>query len=74
MMPPKASGNAPADDLDDLFNYDVNPEDVFRPFDTSLDVPSAPQKDEPHKADLGIDEEIKPIRKRKPAPKLDEDR
>ncbi len=66
-----------ADDLDDLFNYDVG--DAFRDVDTNIDV-SAPQepasgaRGKENVADLGIDEEIKVIKKRAPVPKLDENR
>ena len=71
----ETSGNAPADELDDLFNYDVDPDDPFRPSDTTLQTAAASkQPQDAPKADLGIDEEIKPIRRRTPIPKLDQDR
>ena len=71
---------APAvDDLDDLFNYDVGVEDVFRDVDTNMDVITST---EPRRGNdksntgvgLGIDEEIKVSRKRRPIAKLDEAR
>ena len=68
---------APADDLDDLFDYDVG--DVFRDVDTNMDIPASgksigrPEAKE-NGAGLGIDEEIKVTKKRAPVPKLDEDR
>ena len=66
-----------ADELDDLFDYDVG--DVFRNVDTNIDV-STPQKSvtkiegRENLAGLGIDQEIKVIKKRAPVPKLDENR
>ena len=75
MAPNEQTSAAPADGLDDLYDYGVDGDDVFRPFDANIDVPipSKPQEDAP-KADLGIDEEIKQTKKRKPVPKLDEER
>jgi len=68
---------AAADDLDDLFDYNIG--DVFRDVDTNMDIPS--QQKTAIRAELkentiglGIDEEIKVIKKRAPVPKLDEDR
>lgn len=67
----------PADDLDDLFDYDVG--DVFRDVDTNMDattraktVTNGDVKE--NGAGLGIDEEIKVVKKRAPVPKLDENR
>ena len=65
-----------ADDLDDLFNYDV---DVFRDVDTNIDVsihkkPAAAADGKSNATGLGIDEEIKVTKKRAPVPKLDENR
>lgn len=67
----------PADDLDDLFNYDVG--DVFRDVDTNMDIPARRKPLEKadgkeNAADLGIDEEVKVTKKRAPVPKLDENR
>ena len=69
-----------ADDLDDLFDYDVNVDDVFRDVDTNIHAPvrentavSRP-KDSATGNTLGIDEEIKVVKKRVPVPKLDEGR
>ncbi|KAF2761127.1 Swi3-domain-containing protein [Pseudovirgaria hyperparasitica] len=67
--------SASRDDLDDLFNYDVSMDDVFR------DVGNAPNDAEQTrtnavnvKNDLGIEEEVKIVKKRQPIPKLDEAR
>ena len=70
---------APVDELDEILNYDVD-DDVFRDVDTNMNVPAggksaanqAARKD--NGAGLGIDEEIKVVKTRKPIPKLDEDR
>ena len=72
---PSAVESAPADGINDPFNYDVDEEDVFRPFDTSLEAPATTKPTSTQgKADLGLDEEIKTIKKRVPIPKLDENR
>ncbi|KAL8812284.1 MAG: hypothetical protein Q9200_001135 [Gallowayella weberi] len=67
-----------ADGLDDLFDYHVNLDDVFRDVDVNMDVPGRKQSAQPTPRDdgreLGIDEEVKITKKRKPVPKLDEDR
>lgn len=62
------------DELDDLFNYDPKDDDVFKPVESNLDelITLSPKRPKP--ADLGIDEEIQVAKKRKPIPKLDEDR
>ena len=65
-----------ADDLDELFNYDV---DVFRDVDTNIDVstqqkPATVAGGNSTASGLGIDEEIKVTKKRAPVPKLDENR
>lgn len=73
----------PRDELDDLFDYNVTLDDVFRDVDTNMHAPTAPRataipsrtKKDSHKVDsLGIDEEVKVQRKRTPIPKLDEER
>ena len=73
--------NAPpvpaADDLDNLFDYDVG--DVFKDVDTNIEVPplrrpTARADGKENAAGLGIDEEIKVIRKKTPVAKLDESR
>ena len=66
-----------ADDLDDLFDYDVG--DVFQDVDTNMDIPTrektiARTEGKENGAGLGIDEEIKVTKKRAPVPKLDENR
>ncbi|KAL8800343.1 MAG: hypothetical protein Q9182_005237 [Xanthomendoza sp. 2 TL-2023] len=68
----------PADDLDNLFDYHVNLDDVFRDVDVNMDIPAGKQSAQPTPRDdgreLGIDEEVKITKKRQPVPKLDEDR
>jgi replication fork protection complex subunit Csm3/Swi3 len=79
--PPAAP--AAGDELDDLFDYNVTLDDVFRDVDTNMHAPTAPKptaipsrtKNNSHKIDsLGIDEEVKVQRKRAPIAKLDEER
>ncbi|MCJ1379313.1 chromosome segregation in meiosis- protein [Xylographa soralifera] len=60
-MPAQTSTSPPpaGDDLDDLFNYDVNTDDVFRDYNPAMDAPARPTSPaRPSAADLGIDEEI----------------
>lgn len=65
----------PGDDLDDLFDYDVNRDDVLRDVDPNMDAPIVPKlSGEKENALVGIDEEVKIIKQRKPVPKLDEPR
>ena len=67
----------PRDDLDDLYNYDIdNTDDVFRDFEANMDAPAQPKPSSAPKtgADLGIDSEVQVVKKRKPIAKLDEDR
>lgn len=75
---PSSGGDAPADDLDNLFDYHVDLENVFRDVDVNMDMPGGKQsaQSEPkvNRPELGIDEEVKITRKRQPVPKLDEDR
>ena len=71
--PPVSAG----DDLDDLFNYDVD--HVLRDVDANVDHSVLSNKDErqdgkENTANLGIDEEIKVTKKRAPVAKLDEQR
>ncbi|KAF2178873.1 Swi3-domain-containing protein [Zopfia rhizophila CBS 207.26] len=71
-----ATNNIPSDDdLDDILNGIVDGEDVF---DTSNIQPrqesEKQQKTATANAALGIDEEIKIVKKRQPIPKLDENR
>lgn len=76
-MAPETS-NPPADDLDDLFDYDVNMQDVFRDANITMDVPDREQTAQTKSRDkdfgLGLDEEMKVTKKRQPVPKLDENR
>ncbi|MCJ1431128.1 chromosome segregation in meiosis- protein [Xylographa pallens] len=70
-----ASPPAASDDLDDLFNYDVDTDDVFRDYNPAMDAPvrnTSPAR--PKATDLGIDEEIQVAKKRRPIAKLDENR
>ena len=77
-MPAQTTTASPppaGDDLDDLFNYDVETDDVFRDYNPAMDAPV--RSTSPARAkvtDLGIDEEIQVARKRKPIAKLDENR
>lgn len=69
----------PADDLDDLFNYDVNMDVVLRDVDPNMDAPVTPKlpaktSGKENAVGLGIDEEIKVVKQRRPIPKLDEPR
>lgn len=80
-MPPDMSTNGPGpanDDLDDLFDYNVNMDDVFRDANVSMNVEDKAQDAQPKSKDkglgLGIDEEIKVTKKRQPVPKLDDNR
>ena len=66
------------DDLDNVFNYDID-NDLFKDVDTNMDV--APKQNTILRKEkdilsggLGLDEEIKIRKKRKPVAKLDEDR
>jgi len=73
------AGGVPGDDLDDLFDYNVD-NDIFRDVDTNMDVPTntfttAPRPDEKgFSSGLGLDEEIKVTKRRTPIAKLDENR
>ena len=65
------------DDLDVLFDFEVS--DVFRDVNMNLDAPAKrPSFEGSGKKDvavgLGIDEEIKVVKKRAPVAKLDENR
>ena len=62
---------------DSLFDYDIG--DVFRDVDINMDVPTmqksaAKAEGNENGAGLGIDEEIRVVKKRVPVPKLDENR
>ncbi|MCJ1261352.1 chromosome segregation in meiosis- protein [Lobaria immixta] len=67
------------DALDDLLDYNVDQNDVFRDVDTNMDVLSKRKATPGAKisnsiSGIGIDEEIQVKKKRKPIPKLDESR
>lgn len=72
--------NQPADELDDLFNYDVDINDVSRGANTeAANIPARLNGRSNNNNDdlglgLGIDEEIKIRKPRAPIAKLDEDR
>ncbi|KAL9588910.1 MAG: hypothetical protein Q9203_002281 [Teloschistes exilis] len=73
------TGSGPTnDDLDDLFDYSVNIDEVFRDFENSNKADSedwsAQQKTKGDSLGLGIDEEIKVAPKRQPVAKLDKKR
>jgi replication fork protection complex subunit Csm3/Swi3 len=67
------------DELDDLFNYDAVMDNAFNSLDANKTV-TARQESSNHlnvngeKEGLGIDEEIKIVKKRQPVAKLDEPR
>ena len=71
---------APAGDMDDLFDYNVNLDDIFRDVDTNMNVPARgtnaarPATGRANSVGLGIDEEIKVRKARQPVAKLDENR
>lgn len=69
----------PGDALDDLLDDDEVANDIFRDVDTNMNIPSrrkAPSEtDGPENSlGLGIDEEVKITKKKKPIVKLDENR
>lgn len=69
----------PRDALDDLLDRPAEERDVFRDVDTNMDVPMRKKNSTvTHASDgafgLGIDEEVKISKKRKPIAKLDDDR
>ena len=76
-------GNSPQqsaerDDLDDLFNYDVSMDDVFKDSNASDAAPKDQselrRRNSDNGAGLGLDEEIKITKRRQPIAKLDEAR
>ena len=69
---PTAGGR---DELDDLFDYDVNVDDVFRRAEEDANRQVAGEQAARKKpADLGIEEEIQVVKKRAPIAKLDDER
>lgn len=69
----------PVDELDSLFNDGNGLDNAFKDVDTNMDIPEksrARTRAETPKtnAGLGIDEEIKIVRRRAPVAKLDENR
>lgn len=63
-----------ADALDDLFNYDVFQDVNVNDHASGKEQTASTTKDPEVTAGLGIDEEIKVARRRRPVAKLDEDR
>ncbi|KAJ4305046.1 chromosome segregation in meiosis- protein [Kalmusia sp. IMI 367209] len=68
------ANDIPSDDeLDAILNGTLNGQDIFDTSNIQAQVqPSRPQKPAGDDAGLGIDEEIKVVKKRQPIPKLDE--
>ncbi|KAF7712939.1 Uncharacterized protein PECH_002329 [Penicillium ucsense] len=62
--------------IDDLFDYDVGLDDIFkdRPDTTTTASGSKPTTNDPTSLGLGLDEEVKVTKQRRPNPKLDEAR
>ena len=66
--------------MDDLFDYNVNLDDIFNDVDTNMNVPARATNAAPpatgrvNSVGLGIEEEIKVRKTRQPIAKLDEDR
>ncbi|KAL8671779.1 MAG: hypothetical protein Q9168_003726 [Polycauliona sp. 1 TL-2023] len=75
---PSTVSNRPDEGIDDIFNYNVDMEDVFRDVDVNMDAPIERQVTQKKMKDggdeLGVDEVVKITRKRQPVAKLDEDR
>ncbi|KAL8939497.1 MAG: hypothetical protein Q9216_003325 [Gyalolechia sp. 2 TL-2023] len=67
-----------ADEIDDILDYAVNMQDVFRDVDVRMDIPNdqqdASSRVKNDSLGLGIDKEIKVVKTRQPVPKLDENR
>lgn len=68
----------PVDEVDDFSDYGVNLQDVFRDVDVNMDIPTSLQaasaNSKSGSLELGIDEEIKILKKRQTVPKFDENR
>lgn len=66
------------DEADDLFDYDIDMQEAFRDANVAMSVsnlePTGLSKSKNVDLGLGIDEEIKVTKKRRPVPKLDENR
>ncbi len=80
-MAPLTTSNDAAvdDDNDSLYDYNPNIDEIFREIDTSTKIDindtSKPKKDSKDSGTaLGLDEEIKITKKRKPIAKLDDRR
>jgi replication fork protection complex subunit Csm3/Swi3 len=68
--------SAGGDELDDLFNYDIDVDEAFRDLEEKANSNSNIGQDGKNKSgtDLGIDEEVQVKAARKPIPKLDDQR
>ncbi|KAL9021747.1 MAG: hypothetical protein Q9185_001111 [Variospora sp. 1 TL-2023] len=70
--------NPSIDEADDLFDYDIDMQEAFRDANVAMSVsnlePTGLSKSKDVDLGLGIDEEIKVTKKRRPVPKLDENR
>jgi replication fork protection complex subunit Csm3/Swi3 len=79
MAPAMQQIDSASDDLEELFNYDMNMDDIINSGSQTNGMNGISEaKQDGETTDtakaLGIDEEIKVSKKRKPAPKLDETR
>lgn len=70
VVPNSRANLAPADDLDDLFNYDAGIEETFNQREQQSVRPAGDDNNEA----TGLDEEVKITKKRRPVAKLDEER
>jgi replication fork protection complex subunit Csm3/Swi3 len=61
------------DELDDILNG-IDNEELFDMSNIQPQLPPQQARGTKADADIGIDEEIKVVKKRKPVPKLDEER
>ncbi len=80
-MAPVGPSTAPdpaTEEMDDMFDYTVDMQDMFRDVNVNMDAPSERQaanlKPKNGRDVLGLDEEVKVTRKRQPVAKLDEER
>lgn len=72
---PPNNGIPDDDELDAILNGTLDGRDIFDTSNIEAQIQnSRPQKQSEGDAGLGIDEEIKIVKKRQPIPKLDEDR
>ena len=75
VFPQEGAATPTADIYDDLFDYDANIDDILPELDTNFDVPAKKSQGAADAgASLGVDEDIKITKKRRPVAKLDETR